>query len=203
MILRIVRGRVLEGRLGTLAETFLSSYEPVARATPGLVRYHVAVRPTDIGHEVALVTFWLSVDSVLAALGDLEARVSLAGIDHDLDLDTPAYFEVDETQLRRSEDFAAILRITVGRVGHGEDAAIQQELRARVHELDDDMTEAYVGRRIVGPDVEVAFVSAWQRLPLGPSLDGPIWPDISSRYDRFEVATFVPLISGIAPKAAA
>ena len=58
-----------------------------------------------------------------------------------------------------------------------------------MHLLEPEMTEGYVGRRILGNDVEIAFISAWDREPEGRSLDAPMWPDISAGYDWFEGAT--------------
>ena len=69
-----------------------------------------------------------------------------------------------------------------------------------MHLLEPEMTEGYVGRRILGGDVEIAFISAWEREPDGRSLDAPVWPDISATYDAFEVATFRPLASGTAAR---
>ena len=70
--------------------------------------------------------------------------------------------------LRRSEAAADILRLSVGRVARGLDVDIQHELRERMHLLEPEMTEGYVGRRILGSDVEIAFISAWEREPRRP-----------------------------------
>lgn len=144
-----------------------------------------------------MVTFWASVEHALEAYG--------GALDDVRTLDWPgdpaalrdvAYFEVDESTLRRSDAEATILRLTVGTVARGLDADIQAELRTRMHALEPEMTEAYVGRRILGSDVEIAFISAWRREPPLRSLVEPFWPDISARYDAFEVATFEPIASG-------
>jgi heme-degrading monooxygenase HmoA len=204
MILRIVRGRVRAARLRSVADRFERRYAPVARTTPGLQRYHVAVRPDGEDHELVVVTFWSSVEAALAAYGgNLDTDLTLDQVSGGDDAATGvegssvAYFEVDETQLRSSTADAAALRITVGRVRQGLDAAIQHELRERMRDLDAGLSEAYVGRRILGTEVEVAFVSAWQK-PADRRLDQPIWPDISGRYDAFEIAVFTPLLSGAA-----
>jgi heme-degrading monooxygenase HmoA len=197
VILRIVRGSVPPGGVGQLAEGFAADYLPVARATPGLARFHVAVRPEGDAHKLVVVTFWTSVDAALTAYdGDLDSARTLDGVEGHATLTEVVYFEVDESQLRRSTADASILRITVGRIAQGGDAAIQQELRARMHDLDVSMTEAYVGRRIVETDVEVAFISAWEHAPAGRSLDEPLWPDISTRYDSFLVETYLSILSG-------
>jgi hypothetical protein len=197
VILRIVRGVVASGSLPDLGAEFERAYEPAARAASGLVRYHAAIRPEGNDHLLVVVTFWTSAEAAIAAYGgDLDTPTSLAGPPQHATLTDVAYFEVDESQLRRPVNHPELLRLTVGRVAQGIDAGIQQELRARLHELDDTMSEAYVGRRIVGTDVEVAFVSTWSEIPPGRALDQPIWPDISSRYDAFQVETFVPILSG-------
>ena len=77
-------------------------------------------------------------------------------------------------------------------MAQGIDAGIQQELRARLHEL-----EASRDARRSTHGVEVAFVSLCDdRAAAGRSLDQPIWPDIPERYDAFGVETFVPSLSG-------
>jgi hypothetical protein len=200
VILRIVRGTVAPDRLAGLAEGFVARFGPVARVTPGLVRYHLGIRPHGPDHDLVAITFWASVEAAVAAYeGDLGVARTLAPLSDDARLTEVAYFEVDESHLRRTATDPAILRITVGRVAEGIDASIQAELRARMHELPDAMTEAYVGRRIVGADVEIAFVSAWERVPTDRPLDAPIWPDISARYDSFLVETYVPILSGSPP----
>jgi len=197
VILRIVRGMVASGNLPDLRAEFARTLEPAFRAASGLVRYHAAIRPEGAEHRLVVVTCWTSVDAAVVAYGgDLDTPRSLVGTPQYATLTEVAYFEVDESQLRRVDPNPEILRLTVGRVAQGIDAGIQQELRARLHELEDAMIEAYVGRRIVGTDVEVAFVSAWAEAPAGRALDQPIWPDISARYDVFQVETFVPFLSG-------
>ena len=196
MILRIVRGRITVNRVEGLTAALGASSDEHARATPGLVRSHVGVRPlADDEHEMVLVTCWETVDAACPA-----GRAAPAGLRaHDGEpaaggLAGVAYFEVDESTLRRSEAAAAVLRLSVGRVARGMDVDIQQELRQRMHLLEPEMSEGYVGRRILGSDVEIAFISAWEREPAGRALDAPMWPDISAGYDSFEVATFRPVV---------
>jgi hypothetical protein len=195
MILRIVRGRIAVTRVEGLTAAFGSSSDGHARVTPGLVRSHVGIRPlAGDEREVVLVTCWETVDAAIAADdGELVGLGASDGATADGGLGGVAYFEVDESTLRRSEAAADILRLSVGRVARGMDVDIQQELRERMHLLEPEMTEGYVGRRIQGNDVEIAFISAWEREPDGRSLDAPMWPDISASYDAFEVATFRPV----------
>ena len=202
MILRIERAKVDAEGLDGLVATFDETFREAARSTPGLVRFHAGVRAVTPGErELVVVTFWVTVELALSAYGG--ALGGVPGLDwpggpaalHDI-----AYFEVDESTLRGSDADARFLRLTVGRVARGLDVDIQGELRTRMHALEDEMTEAYVGRRILGDDVEIAFISAWQGLPVTRSLDAPFWPDISARYDAFEVAAYEPIASGAAAR---
>ena len=196
MILRIVRGTVADADMDALRVAATGDYDAAARVTPGLQRYHAATRPTpDGGHELVALTCWEGVDDALRAFdGDLDAARTLAGLDAHADLRDVAYFELDEARERRSDASPKYLRITIGRVARGVDADIQGELRLRMGELGPLVSEAWVARRIIGAEVEVAFISAWEREPDGRSLDAPKWPDISASYDAFEVATFRPLV---------
>ena len=112
------------------------------------------------------------------------------------DLRDVAYFELDEARERRPDASPKYLRITIGRVARGVDADIQGELRLRMGELGPLVSEAWVARRIIGAEVEVAFISAWDCEDPSLPLDGPLWPDISARYDAFEVSVYQPLSSG-------
>ena len=195
MILRIVRGRIAVTRVEGLTAAFNALSDGHARVTPGLVRSHVGIRPLADECEAMLVTCWETVDAAFAANdGELVGLGASDGATADGGLGGVAYFEVDESTLRRSEAAADILRLSVGRVARGMDVDIQQELRERMHLLEPEMTEGYVGRRIQGNDVEIAFISAWEREPDNRSLDAPMWPDISASYDAFEVATFRPVV---------
>jgi heme-degrading monooxygenase HmoA len=197
LILRIVRGDVAPGGLDPLVGGFVDGYAPAARVTPGLIRYHVGVGPGEAASQVVVVTFWTSVDAALAAYGgDLDRPRTLDGLSDNVVLREVAYWEVDETLLRRSERSPSLLRLSFGRVSEGADAAIQEEIRQRMHLLEPEMTEGYIGRRLLGAEVEIAFVSAWSRTPAGRDLAAPVWPDVAARYTTFGLEIYRPIVSG-------
>ena len=198
MILRIVRGTVADAHMDALRAAATGDYDTVARSTPGLQRYHAATRPaSDSGHELVVLTWWATVDDALRAFdGDLDAARLLAGLGAHADLRDVAYFELDEARERRADATAAYLRVTIGRVAKGVDADIQHELRLLMGELGPPVTEAWVARRIVGLDVEIAFISAWECEDPSRPLDGPLWPDIAARYDASEVSVYRAIASG-------
>jgi hypothetical protein len=198
MILRIVRGPIAADRLDGAVAPF---DEPVvlARSTPGLLRYHAGARDMGDGaREAVMVTLWATAEAAVDAYGILDPVWTLNGSHGPSATREVAYFEVDESTLRQSGVEANILRVTIGRVARGLDVDIQGELRDRMHGLESAMTEAYVGRRIVGHDVEIAFISAWQEPPATRSLDAPFWPDIAEQFDAYELATYEPIATGAA-----
>lgn len=203
MILRILRGRIQPNRLNALATRARDEYAPLARSTAGLARFHVATRPVGVDHELAIVTFWDDVEAALRVYdGDLVAPINLGGIEFDAALTNVDYFEIDEVQIRDADAVPGILRLSAGEIERGLDAEIQRDIRDRLPSLNGDLLEAYVGRRMVGSAVEVAFVSTWRREPPNTSLAEPVWRDISSRYGKFELETFVPLDLSESPPAA-
>jgi hypothetical protein len=181
----------------TVSNAYTVSYFPIAMRTAGLDRFLVATRPSDGDHELASMTLWSTVEAALAAYeGNLSAKRTLDATEHGEDLTHVDYYEVEDAVVRHSDVPANFLRLTAGTVARGLDADIQQELRRRLGELPPQVAEGYVGRRVLGDVVEIAFVSTWSEAPDGRSLDAPIWPDISSRYDAFRVNVFDVLVSG-------
>jgi hypothetical protein len=198
MILRIVRGRVADTDLEALRSALTGPFAAAAGAAPGLRRYHAATRPDADGtHELVVLTRWATVDDALRAYdGDLDAVRTLADLSGCAALDAVAYFELDEVHDLGADARPAFLRLTVGRVARGADADIQRELRSRVTELDALALEACVARRILGGEVEIAFVSTWEREDPSLPLAASFWPDISAQYDTFEVGVYRLIVSG-------
>jgi hypothetical protein len=135
------------------------------------------------------VSFWSSAEAATRADAGKISPLSLA-LTHLTEVEA-AHFEVDETILRRSDDAPIAIRVFLGRFSKpGADIEMQELLRRRAPLLGDEMTEAYVGRRMIGRAVEVAFISAWRELPSDRQLEDPFWPDIVLRYDEFEIAVY-------------
>ena len=203
MILRVVSGRIRPGELDAVSRSFRIAYTPVAAATRGLRRYVVGVRPSDDGgHRLAAMTIWDDLDGALAAYGgELSTPRTLDGLDHGARLDRVDYYEVETARARIDERVPTRLRLTGGTVARGLDADIQQELRARVPDLPDAAIEAYVGRRVLGRVVEIAFMSTWAQAPAGLALDAPLWPAISDRYETFRMELDDVILEGLGPAA--
>lgn len=201
MILRVVTGRVPPGRLSAVREAYELGYRPVAEQATGLARWLVATHGDDAaGHDLAALTLWATVESALSAYGgSLDAVRTLDGSDHGERLTEVDYYEVDADAARRRSGRPSHLRLTAGRVARGLDADIQQDLRRRLPALPSEALEAYVGRRVLEDEVEIAFVSTWVSVPDGMRLDVPLWPDISARYDSFRLEVLDVLLDGDGP----
>jgi hypothetical protein len=197
VILRIVSGRIRRGRLDSVAEAYATQYHPVAMGMAGLDRFLVGVRPHGEEHKLASMTVWQTVEAALAAYaGDLSAKRTLDDRGHGEELTHVDYYEVEDAVVYHAGVDAAFLRLTAGTIARGLDADIQQELRRRLDELPAELAEGYVGRRVLGNFVEISFVSTWSAARDRGSLDAPIWPEISSRYDAFNVDVFDIISSG-------
>ena len=191
VILRMVRGRLPPARLSVLNETFGSDYVADALRRPGLVRFHVGLRPDQDDHELIAVSYWSSAEAAVAAFGDLGSSRTLGHLASLAAFSGADLYEVDEAIVREGTEDPVVLRWAAGRLDPGRDVEVQRELRRRLPGVDPAMTQAYVGRRLVGSQVEVAFVSTWAASPRVGLLDEPIWPDIANQYQRFFVRTYV------------
>jgi hypothetical protein len=191
VILRMVRGRLPSTRLSVLNESFGSEYVADTLRRPGLARFHVGLRPDGADHELIAVSYWSSVETAVAAFGDLASPKTLGNLGSLADFSGADYYEIDEAVIRPTTAEPIVLRWAAGRLDPGEDVEAQGELRRRLPQIDSAMTQGYVGRRLVGSQVEVAFVSTWAGPPRVGALEEPIWPDITGRYHHFFVRTYV------------
>lgn len=200
MILRIVSGRVRPGEVDRVAASYRATYVPVAERTVGLARYVVSSCPTADGdHDLAVMTVWTGVEHALAAYGgDLSAIRTLDAVNHGEQMTSVAYYEFDQSA---GADICGgrptLLRIAVGRGPRGLDADTQQQLRRHIPDLPPEACEAWVARRVVDGDVEIAFASTWLEAPADRPLDEPLWTAIADRYDAFRVSVQTIHVEGV------
>lgn len=189
MILRVIRGRAGPREVEALCEALATRLGTGSDELGGPARFHLGTREAGDQLDVAIVVFW----STAEAAADADARgTSPVMLSSDLlSLMSAAAFEIDGSIVRHSDVQPVALRVATGRFSRpGSDIAMQELLRERAPLVGDEMTEAYVGRRIDGRAVEVTFVSLWRHIPDGVDLRAPFWPDIALTYDRFEVEVF-------------
>jgi hypothetical protein len=200
VILRVVSGRIRPGELDAVSRSFRADYVPVAARTPGLRRYVVAARIADDGPRIAAMSIWRDVEAALTAYGgDVTTPRTLDGRDHGATFDRVDYYELEAVRMLADARMPARLRLSAGTIARGLDADIQQELRARLSDLPPDALEAYVGRRVLGGAVDIAFMSTWAADPPAIALDAPLWPEISDRYSTFRLEVHEVVVAGSGP----
>ena len=189
MILRLIRGRGTSTEVEALRAALHERLGPDSGELAGPVRFHLATRPAGSGMDVLVVAFWATAEEV--ASGDRREISPLSIARRHLADVAAKVFEVGETILRQSDVEPQAIRVATGRFSKpGSDIEMLDLLRQRAPLIGDEMSEAFVGRRIVDRAVEVTFLSAWRVVPDDRSLEESFWPDIALRYDQFEVGVF-------------
>ena len=196
MILRAIRGRASAAELAELHDALETTVRSNAGEQAGPDRFHMGSRAVkgEPGHsdaelEALVISRWSSPEA--ARNGDARNRSPLVIAQRHLRDLSVEHFEIDDSFVRQSDAHPVAIRLATGRFSrHGADLEMQQLLRQRAPLIGDEMTEAYVGRRMVGSAVEVTFVSAWSRPPADRPLEEAFWPDIALRYDEFRVEVY-------------
>ena len=196
MILQVIRGRARPDQADALGAALAEKLGSDAQEEGGPVRFHLGTRPAGAELDAILISSWTPFEA--AASADARGMNPLSIARATLPTAEAAHFELDETIVRSSAAAALAIRLGIGRFSKpGSDIEMLQLLRQRVPLVGDEMSEAYVGRRMVDRSVEVAFVSAWQRLPTDRVLEETFWQDIALRYDEFTVEVYTTVaISG-------
>ena len=190
MILRLIRGRGTSPDVDALCVDLRATLGRDSGEVAGPARFHLGTRPADEGLDVLVTAFWASAEAAVS--GDRREISPYRLTQRHLADVVADVFEVDETILRRSDDEPIAVRVATGTFSKpGSDIEMLDLLRQRAPLIGDEMSEAFVGRRMVGRAVEVTFVSAWRTPPVDRTLDGTFWPDIALRYDRFEVGVYM------------
>jgi len=193
VILRLIRGVATPTQLGELQRALDARVAGPAGAPPGLRQFHLAARPAGDWFEVLVLAVWDSLEDALAAdalgLSPMLIAIRTGLIDMD-----PAHFETDAPTLRGPSAPPVAIRIATGTFSKpGSDLEMVGLLRERMPLIGDELSEAYVGRRMLERAVEVTFVSVWRALPIDRPLEEAFWPDIALRYDRFSVDVYGPV----------
>jgi hypothetical protein len=192
MILRVIRGRADRDQLAALQAALEDRLGAGPDAAFGPDRHHVGVRPGDGADEVLLLACWRSAEA--AAAGDARDVSPFRLASRHLEDVRVEHFEIDRNVLRDPDARPIALRVATGRFSRpGGDIRMQDLLRERLSSVGPEMSEAYVGRRLLGRTLDVTFVSVWQARPPGQRLEDPFWPDISIQYDEFSVEVYGPV----------
>ena len=211
VILRVIHGRGGPGQLEAVAGALRGTLAPAPAVGQSLARFHLGHRaivaeggaaagnaaasdatardgaPDDM--DIGLISCWASAEEAAAA--DRRGTSPLAIARTRLRDLTVEHFEIDETVLREVGRRARLLRIATGQFSKpGSDKEMLDLLRQRVPNIGSPMVEAHIGRRMVGREVRITFISTWFEAPSGRDLRDAFWTDIALRYDSFDVRVY-------------
>ena len=216
MILRVIHGRGAPGQLEAVAAALGEIYAPARPVESAIARLHLGQRRIPVegesgggdvaadhafAHnattrhkaaddiEICVLSCWRSAEAASAA--DARGTSPLAIARAELPDLSVEHFEIDETVLLDVDRPARVLRIATGQFSKlGADKEMLDVLRQRVPTIGAPMVEAHIGRRLVGREVRITFVSSWSEAPSGQDLRDAFWTDIALRYESFDVRVY-------------
>jgi PAS domain-containing protein len=205
MILRVLRGRVIEGEEARL--TRFVRDEAIARALtiPGLLSFQPAVRETAAGAELVIVSTWTGFESMTAVANDLDMPLAMPGAS-DLLADSRAeHYELVIGESRAMPLRKAKLRLTRIPIRPNTEASYYEAVRQWADRLLDEhgLVAFSLGRRVVGRQDDIVAIQIWAdedalRDAAGTELEKPMGSAELSRFwaaeptiDHFDALTAV------------
>ncbi len=163
MILRVLRGRVVEGEKARLTR-FVHEAVADALTIPGLLSFQPAVRETPGGTELVIVSTWTGFESVAAAGRDLDSPLAIAGSAPMLADSNAEHYELVIGESRAMPLRKAKLRLTRIPIRPNTEASYYEAVRQWAERLLDEhgLVAFSLGRRVVGRQDDIVAVQVWQ-----------------------------------------
>jgi PAS domain-containing protein len=195
VILRVLRGRVIEGEESRLTRFVRDEAVAHALTIPGLLSFQPAVRETPDRAELVIVSTWSGFDSMAAAGRDLDAPLASPGASPMLAGSRAEHYELVIGESRAMPLRKAKLRLTRIPIKPNAEAAYYEAVRRWADRLLDEagLVAFSLGRRVVGRQDEIVAVQIWQdeaalRDAAGKDLDKPMGELELSRFWASEPA---------------
>ena len=164
MILRVLRGRVVEGDERNLAQYVRD--EAIARAlkVPGLLSFQPAVHATDTGIELVMVSTWTGFDDMVGAGVRLDQPLAWPEISPLLEDCRAEHYELVIGEARAMPLRQAKLRLTRILIKPNHEPAYYAAVRPWAERLLDEsgMVSFTLGRRVVGRQDEIVAVQIFE-----------------------------------------
>ena len=164
MILRVLRARVIAGEEARLQQYVRDDAVAKALQVPGMLSFQPAVRESRAGVELVIVSTWTGFAD-LAALGrDLDAPLSMPGVENMLADSHAEHYELVIGEARSMPLREAKLRLTRIPIKPNAEASYYDAVRRWSDRLLDEsgMVAFSLGRRVVGRQDEIVAVQIWQ-----------------------------------------
>ena len=164
MILRVLRARVIPGEEARLQEFVRDDAVAQALQIPGMLSFQPAVRESLAGTELVIVSTWTGFADLAALGGDLDAPLSMPGVETMLADSHAEHYELVIGDARSMPLREAKLRLTRIPIKPNSEAAYYETVRRWSDRLLDEtgMVAFSLGRRVVGRQDEIVAVQIWQ-----------------------------------------
>ena len=163
MILRVLRGRVIEGEEERLTRFVRDEAVAHALTIPGLLSFQPAVRETRAGQELVIVSTWTGFESIAAANKDIDAPLIMPGAADMLSDSHAEHYELVIGESRSMPLRKAKLRLTRIPIQPNTESAYYETVRRWADRLLDEqgLVAFNLGRRVVGRQDDIVAVQVW------------------------------------------
>jgi PAS domain-containing protein len=195
MILRLLRGRVLEGKTDDIARYVRDAAVARALRIPGLVSFQPAIRKTRGGTELVIASTWNGFDDIIAAGPRLDLPLTIPDLANALADSHAEHYELVIGEARTIPIRQAKLRLTRIPIRQNHESAYYEAVRRWSDRLLDEagLVAFSLGRRVVGRQDEIVAVQIFQdeaalRDAVGTELDQPMGREELSEFWAAEPA---------------
>jgi PAS domain-containing protein len=195
MILRVLRGRVIEGEEARLTRFVRDEAVAHALTVPGLLSLQPAVRETHGGQELVIISTWTGFESMAAVSKDLDSPLAMPGVGEMLVDARAEHYELVIGESRSMPLRKAKLRLTRIPIRPNTEASYYDAVRQWADRLLDDhgLVAFSLGRRVIGRQDDIVAVQVWQdedalRDVAGTDLERPMGSAELSRFWAAEPA---------------
>ncbi|HXG25922.1 MAG TPA: PAS domain-containing protein [Candidatus Binatia bacterium] len=189
MILRLLRGRVIEGEESRLERFVRDEAIVQALSIPGLLSFQPAVRQLPGGRELVIISTWSGFNDMVAAGRSLDTPLAAPGAAPMLVESHAEHYELVIGQARSMPLHKAKLRLTRIPIRPNVEASYYQTVRRWADRLLDEtgLVAFTLGRRVVGRQDEIVAVQIWQdeaslREAAGADVEAPMGGDELSQF---------------------
>ena len=164
MILRVLRGTVIEGQEARLTRFVRDEAVAHALTIPGLISFQPAVREVRGVRELVIVSTWTGFDALAAVSRDLDSPLSMPGANEMLVDSHAEHYELVIGQSRSMPLRKAKLRLTRIPIRPNTESAYYEAVRQWADRLLDEhgLVAFNLGRRVVGRQDDIVAVQIWQ-----------------------------------------
>jgi PAS domain-containing protein len=164
VILRVLRGRVIQGQEQNLGRFVRDEAVANALSIPGLLSFQPAIRETRAGSELVIVSTWTGFETIAAAGRDLDAPLSMPNSSNMLSDSHAEHYELVIGESRSMPLRKAKLRLTRIPIKPNTESAYYEAVRQWADRLLDEsgLIAFNLGRRVVGRQDDIVAVQIWE-----------------------------------------